>query len=58
MSANGKIYVVASSGNNRTEKISDDCQGYITAVQTGFPSGQEGAYYFLAKGKNLDRYKF
>ena len=24
MSANGKIYVVASSGNNKTEKISDD----------------------------------
>ena len=58
MSANGKMYVVASSGKNKTEKISDDRQGSITTVQTGFASGQQGEYFFLAKGKNPDRYEF
>ena len=32
ISANVKIYVVALSGNNKTEKISDDCQESITTV--------------------------
>ena len=58
MSTNGNIYVVASSGNNKTKKISDDYREYIKIVQTGFASGQQGAYLFIAKGKNLDRYKF
>ena len=51
MSASGNIYVVASSGNNKTEKISDDCREFITMVQKGFASGQQGAYFFLSKGK-------
>ena len=58
MSANGKIYVVASIGKNKTEKISDDFWESITTVRTGFASGQQGAYLFLEKVKNLDRYKF
>ena len=53
MSANENIYVVESSGNNNTEKISS-----ITTERTGFTSGQQGAYLFLVKGKNPDRYKF
>ena len=43
MYANGKIYVVASSGNNKTEKISDDCREYITTSQMGFAYDQHGA---------------
>ena len=55
MSANGNIYVVASIGKNNTEKISYDCRESITTVKMGFTSGQKGAYFFLAKGKNMDR---
>ena len=58
MSANGKIYVVSSSGKNKNDKISDDCRESITTVRSGFTSGQQGAYFFLSKVKNLDRYKF
>ena len=42
ISANRNIYVLASSGNNNTEKISDDFRESITTVQTGFASGQQG----------------
>ena len=58
MPMDGKIYLVASSGKNKTNKISDDYRESTTIVKTGFPSGQQGAYFFLAKGKTLDRYKF
>ena len=58
MSVNGKIYVVASSGKNKTEKISDNFLESITTVRTGFTSGQQWEFFFLAKGKNLDRYTF
>jgi len=58
MSANGKISVVASKAMNKTEKILDDCRESITTVRTGFASGQQGAYFFLAKGIKLDRRKF
>ena len=58
MPANGNIYVVASSGKNKTEKILDDFRKSITTVRTGFTSGQQGAYLFLAKGKNMDTYKY
>ena len=58
ISANGNGYVVASSRKNKTEKISDDCQEYITTVRTVFAPVQQGAYFFLEKGKNLDESKF
>ena len=58
MFANGKIYVMASKGKNKTDKISDDFRESITAVRTGFASSQQGAYFFLENGKNLDGYKF
>ena len=58
MYANGKICVVESSGNNKTEKISDNFQEYTTTVQTGFAYGQQGAYFFISKVKNLDKYTF
>jgi len=57
MSANGKILVVASAAKIKTEKISDDCRESITTIRTGFTSGHQAAYYFLAKGKEL-RTKF
>ena len=52
------IYVMASSGKNKTMKISDEWQESITTLQMGFMSGQQGEYFFIAKGKNVDRYKF
>ena len=58
MSDNGKIYVVASSGQNNTETISDEFRESITTLQTGFASVQQGEYFFLSKFKNLYRYKF
>ena len=58
MSANGNIYVVASIRNNNTDKISDDCRESITTVRMGFTSGQQGSYFFLEKGGNMDRYTF
>jgi hypothetical protein len=58
MAANGKIHVVASKSKNKTEKIADDCRDSITTLRTGFASGEQGAYFFLAKGKKLDRHKF
>ena len=58
MYVNVKIHVVKSIGMNKTEKVSDDCWEYITTVRTVFTSAKQGAYFFLAKGKNLDRYKF
>ena len=58
MSSNGKIHVVASRAKMKTEKITDDCRESITTVRTGFTSGHQGAYFFLAKGKKLDRKKF
>ena len=41
ISVNENIYVVESSRNNKTEKISDDFWGSITTVQTGFASVQQ-----------------
>ena len=58
ISANGNVYVVASSRKNKTEKISDDCQEYITTVRTVFAPGQQGAYFFISRVKNLDKYTF
>ena len=58
ISENGKIYVVVSSGNNKTEKISYDYRESVTKVQMDFASGQQREYLFLEKGKNMDRSKF
>ena len=42
----------------KTEKISDDCRDSITTLRVGFSSGDQAAYLFIAKGKNLDRRNF
>ena len=36
----------------------DDSRDSITTLRTGFASGHQAAYFFLAKGKRIERGKF
>ena len=42
----------------QTEKIADYCRDSITTLYIGFTLVHQGTYFFLAKGKKLDKPKF
>ena len=58
MSSDGEIKVIASASKKKTEKMTDDTRDSITTVRTGLCSGYQAGYYFLEKGKILERNNF
>ena len=57
VACDGVVKVVASAEKKKTEKNSDDCRDSITAGRFGNAAGDQGAYFFLAKGKSLNEWK-
>ena len=53
--SDGAIKDIASASKKKTEKRTDDTRESITTVRTGFCSGDQAGYYFLAKGKRPER---
>ena len=58
MSSDGAIKVISSASKKRTEKSTDDTRESINTVRTGFCSGDQTGYYFLAKEKRIERINF
>ena len=60
MSVNEKIHALESKSKSKikTEKIADYCRDSIKTLRIGFTLGHQGAYFFWAKGKKLDKPKF
>ena len=58
MSSNGAIKVIALAFKKKTEKRTDETRESITTLRTGFCSDDQAGYFFLAKGKILERNNF